>query len=127
MTSFRYTITTALAAVALMALASPPAYAQAADAEPPARATPQITDQQLQSYAVAALEVEKVNKTYQPMINKAPTREEQKTLYDKAAQEMVEVIRNSGLSVEQYNQITTLVQSNPELSKQVQGYMDKNR
>jgi len=126
MTSFRYSIATTLAAVALMALASPPAYAQAADAEPPA-AAPQITDQQLQSYAVAALQVEKVNKTYQPMINKAPTREEQKTLYDKAAQEMVEVIRNSGLSVEQYNQITTLVQSNPELSKQVQGYMDKNR
>ena len=127
MTSFRYTITTALAAVALMALASPPAYAQAADAEPPARATPQITDQQLQSYAVVTLEVEKVNKTYQPMINKAPTREEQKTLYDKATQEIVEAIRNSGLSFEQYNQIATLVQSNPEISNEVQEYIEKNR
>ena len=125
MTSFRYFIAAALAAVALMALASQPAYAQ--DAEPPARAAPQITDQQLQNYAVAALEVDKVNKTYQPLINKAPTREEQKTLYDKATQEMAEVIQNSGLSVEQYNQITTLVQSNPEISNEVQGYMEKNR
>ena len=126
MTSFRYSIATTLAAVALMALASPPAYAQAADAEPPA-AAPQITDQQLQSYAVVTLEVEKVNKTYQPMINKAPTREEQKTLYDKATQEIVEAIRNSGLSFEQYNQIATLVQSNPEISNEVQEYIEKNR
>jgi len=127
MTSFQYSIATTLATVALMALASPPANAQTAGAEQPAQAAPQITDQQIQSYAVAALEVEKINQTYQPKINKAPTREEQKVLYDDATQEMVKVIRNSGLSVEQYNQITTLIQSNPELSKEVQGYMEKNR
>lgn len=106
-----------------MTFASPIALAQTADTEPPSRATPQVTDQQLERYAVAALEVQKINRTYQPKINKAPTREDQEALYDKATREMTQAIRDSGMSVEQYNQLTTVVQSSPDLSSKLQHYM----
>lgn len=125
MTSFRFSLSAAIAAL-VITFASPTAFAQTPDPEQPAQAAPQITDQQLETYAVAALEVQKINRTYRPMINKAGADEKQKIL-DKATQEMAEAIRDNGLSVEQYNQITTLVQSNPDLSKEVRRYMEENR
>jgi hypothetical protein len=71
--------------------------------------------------------VHKINQNYQPMIDQAEPQEEQKSLYDKATQEMTEVIRDEGMSVEQYNQMTAAVQSNPELSKQIEGYIEQHR
>lgn len=126
MTCFRFPMGVAAVAVA-MTFASPIALAQTADVEQPSRAAPQVTDQQLETYAVAALEVYKINETYQPKINEAPTREDQKVLYDEATQAMTDAIRDSGMSVEQYNQLTTMVQSNPDLSAKLQGYMEKNQ
>ena len=85
--------TMAVMAVA-MTFAAPMALAQTADVEAPSQAAPQVTDQQLEMYAVAALEVQKINQTYQPKINKAPTREDQEVLYDEATQEMTDAIRD---------------------------------
>ncbi len=122
----RFPIGAAVAAAVLMAT-SPMALAQAANPQEAPSAAPQVTNEQLETYAVAALEVHKINQNYQPLISQAGSPEEQKDLYDKATQEMTEAIRNNGLSVEQYNQITTAVQSNPELSDQVQGFIDQNQ
>ena len=110
-----------------MTFAAPMALAQTVDMEPPPRAAPQVTDQQLETYAVAALEVAKINQTYQPKISQAESPEEQKNLYDKATQEMTQAIRENGMSVEQYNQLTTMVQSNPDLSTKLQGYIEKEQ
>lgn len=110
-----------------MTFAPPMALAQTADVEPPSRAAPQVTDQQLETYAVAALEVQKINQAYQPKISQAESPEEQKILYDKATQEMTQAIRENGMSVEQYNQLTTAVQSNPDLSAKLQSYMEKKQ
>lgn len=110
-----------------MTFASPVALAQTADVEPPSRAAPQVTDQQLETFAVAALEVQKINQTYQPKISQAESPEDQKVLYDKATQEMTQAIRDSGMSVEQYNKLTTVVQSDPELSQRLQSHIEKNQ
>ena len=126
MTSSRFPIGAAIAAAVLMA-ASPMALAQTANPEQAPSAAPQVTNEQLETFAVAALEVHKINQNYQPMIDQAESQEEQKSLYDKATQEMTEVIRDKGMSVEQYNQMTAAVQSNPELSKQIEGYIEQNR
>ena len=126
MTYFRFPRGVAVVAVA-MTFASPMALAQTADVEPPSRAASQVTDQQLETYAVAALEVQKINQTYQPKISQAESPEEQKILYDKATQEMTQAIRENGMSIEQYNQLTTVVQSNPDLSTKLQSYIEKKQ
>ena len=126
MTCFRFSRGVAVVALA-MTFASPVALAQTSDVEPPSQAAPQVTDQQLEVYAVAALEVQKINQTYQPKISQAESPEDQKVLYDKATQEMTQAIRDSGMSVEQYNQLTTMVQSNPDLSTKLQGYIEKSQ
>lgn len=126
MTCFRFPRGVAAVAVA-MTFASPMALAQTADVEPPSRAAPQVTDQQLETFAVAALEVQKINQTYQPKISQAESPEDQKVLYEQATQEMTQAIRDSGMSVEQYNQLTTVVQADPELSQRLQSHIEKNQ
>lgn len=123
MTSIHFPLFAALA-FALIVTGSSLAAAQAAGAqEQPAEAAPSPTQQDLKAYAVARLEVLRVSKSYRPQIEAAKSADEAKAVQQEAMQEMVKVVQNNGLSVEKYNEITGTMQNNPEVAKQVEGYI----
>lgn len=108
-----------------------PPPAQGAPAEQPqqpsVQTAPDLSQEELKTYAVAALEVQKVNQSYQPAIQEAESNEEKKAIFDKAMEQMVGIVRDKGLTVEKYNQITAVMEANPEVAQQVQGYMTEGQ
>jgi len=117
-----------LSAVAL-ALGLSFGVAQAQDATPEVQleapaAAPQVDDEKLRSFAVAFLEVAKVNQTYQPQIEAAGTQEEQQRLQEEAGGQMIEAVAQSdGITVDEYNTIIQAAQTDPDLAQRINGHI----
>lgn len=108
-----------VAVCAAMGLAwAPAASAQATPpkAEQPA---PSYSDAELKSFAVAALQVQRINDVYLPKLKSAGTPEEQKQVEKTATAEMVKAVEKEGMSVDKYKQIMNHAQSNPEIAERV--------
>lgn len=106
----------------------PPA-AQQQQQRPPA-AQPQqpaknYDQQELKSYASARVEVQRLNQEYQPQIRAAGSPQKQQQLHQQALQQMAAAVRDQGLSVKKYNEISRAVQTNPQLASRVQSYIDE--
>jgi hypothetical protein len=112
-------------AIAAAGLGAAAAVAQeAAPGAPAPEAVPapsqQFEEPKLKSFAVAFLEVSKVNQEYQPQLQAATDPEEQKRIRDEAGGKMVEAVENTdGISVEEYSQIIAQAQTDPELAQQI--------
>jgi hypothetical protein len=118
----------AILTLALSAAWMPAATAQTGGEQPQApEATQDLTDQQLRTYAVAALEVRRISQSYQPALQAAKSEADQKAVQQEAVQKMTETIREKGLSVEEYNRITSVAQSDPGIASQVQQYMSQTQ
>ena len=113
------TLLGALAAAVLALGMSAPALAQGSEL-PPAS---QITDDDLQSFAAAATQVQSLMDEWQPLIESAETPEEAATVGQQAQAELVMAVENEGLTVETYNHIAQLAQVDPEIQSKVQEYM----
>ena len=118
----RHRIAIAVAATALAAGLSLPAFAQSEEA-PEATQPAAPSDEDLQSYAAAATEIQTIVQEWQPQIEGAETPEEANELGTQAQVQMVEAVEAEGLSVEQYNQITQLAQADPDLQAKIMSYM----
>lgn len=124
--TFRNT-TLALTAVALVAGPIAAAHAQTeapqapATMEAPAAApSTNIDDGKLQSFVVAFLQVDEINRTYAPQLAAAGSEEEQQQVRQQAGEAMVGAVESSGgITVEEYNQIIETAQGNPELAQQI--------
>ncbi len=123
MTSVRFPLFAALTTVFMVAGSSLAAAQAAGTQQQPTEAKPNLTQHDLKTYAVAALEVKKISETYQPQLQAAKSPDEQKAVQQEAMQKMAEAVQNNGLSVQKYNQITDTMQSSPEVAKQVEGYL----
>ncbi len=99
-----------------IAQSSPPA------ATPPAAAAAAITDQELKSFAVAALEVKKINDSYRPRYQSADTPAAKQQVQKEATDKMSAAVAQKGLSVDKYNQIVRVAQADPEVAKQIDDY-----
>lgn len=127
------TIAPGLAALALgLAAALGTANAQDAATEPapapqvemPANAAPELSDQKLKSFAVAFLEVNKINQTYQPQIQAAGSPEDEQRIRQQAGADMIQAVDSSqGISVEEYNMIIQAAQVDPELAQRINGHI----
>lgn len=111
----------ALAALALAtggaALAPAPAAAQSQSAE-----AASFSDQQLESFAVAAIEVRDIRNRYVPQIKKAGSQEEKQQLAQKAQSEMQSAVESTpGISVADYNAIIQAASQDKELAQKVNG------
>lgn len=76
----------------------------------------------MQSYAVAALQVQEIRQSYAAKLQGASPQEQQ-SLQQEAMGKMSEAVQNKGLDVATYNQITQAAQQDPSLANQIQGYM----
>lgn len=117
-------------AVAAAAIAAGPAWMSAAAAQgygAPTQQQPQqqpsFSDAELQTFAEAAMEVQQINQEYQPQMQQAQTPEEQQSIREEATEKMVEIIEQKGLSVEQYNEIASAAQSDPETAEKINSYL----
>lgn len=79
-----------------------------------------VSEQQLESYVEAALEIQTVRQQFQSQMANAETQEDQQAVQQQASQQMIASIEDVGLSVDEYNAIATAVQSDPELGQKVQ-------
>jgi hypothetical protein len=99
------------AALAVALAASGPVWAQA---------QPEFSDQQLESFVVAAIAVDEVIREWNPRIQAAKDDAEAAQLREQASSELVEVItRTDGITIEQYQQIGRAAQANPDLAARI--------
>lgn len=103
--------TLSAAALALALAVSAPAWAQA---------QAEFSDEQLQSFVVAAVAVDELIRQWNPRIQGAENAEQAALLREQANAELVETItRTEGMTVEQYQQIGQAAQSDPELAARI--------
>ena len=99
------------AALAFALTASGPVWAQA---------QPDFTDQQLESFVVAAIAVDEVIREWNPRIRAAEDDAQAAQLREQANAELVEVItQTDGITIEQYQQIGRAAQGNPDLAARI--------
>jgi hypothetical protein len=99
------------AALALALAASGPARAQA---------QAEFSDEQLESFVVAAVAVDELIRQWNPRIQGAENAEQAAELREQANAELVETItRTEGMTVEQYQAIGQAAQSDPDLAARI--------
>ncbi len=128
----------ALSVAALIAGPATSAFAQTdVQPQPPAAAEPQapatmeapaapaapavaIDDAKLESFVVAFLQVDEINRTYAPQLQAAGTEEEQQQVRPQAGEAMVQAVEGAqGITIEEYNSIIETAQADPELAQQI--------
>jgi hypothetical protein len=121
----RWSLLTTIAFVILGASSIPIAHAQTSDTpavEPPRQAS-SYSDTELRSFALAALNVERIRNLYLPKLEAATTPEQQEEVRKAASDEMVQAIQGEGMTVRRYSEISTQARQNPELAKRVQEHV----
>ncbi|NKL99039.1 MULTISPECIES: DUF4168 domain-containing protein [Rhizobium] len=103
------------------AQASPPAQAQPPmQAQPGNGATAAVSDQKIEAFAVAYLQVDKVRQEYSAKIGATKDEAAKQQLQEEAKKQMVDTVQASpDISVEEYSSILTAAQSDPALAKKV--------
>ncbi|TBZ16723.1 DUF4168 domain-containing protein [Rhizobium leguminosarum] len=130
----RYTSVATLSAAVFSLLAFSPASAvdmaqaqqQPAQAQPPMQAQPgngataAVSDQKIEAFAVAYLQVDKVRQEYSAKIGATKDEAAKQQLQEEAKKQMVDTVQASpDISVEEYSSILTAAQSDPALAKKV--------
>lgn len=115
-------LVSAVAGLTLAPITAATAQQQQQGQQPPAAAD-NITQGELETFAMASLEVQRISQSYQPRMESAEDAAQKKAVQQEAIEEMTAAVRDSGMSVQKYNQIATAVRSNPGLASQVQDYM----
>jgi hypothetical protein len=79
----------------------------------------------LNSFAVAAVKVHRINNTYSQKIEEAGSDEEKVQLEQKASGEMVDAVKHEGLTVDTYQDIVSRLQSDADLAARVRQKIKK--
>jgi hypothetical protein len=125
--TIRHMPVAALTAAALsLIVINSPAFAQGA-AEPQATQPMQgtapaaISDKQIEAFAVAYLQVDKVRQDYAVRIGSEKDATAKQKLQNEANKQMINAVEKSpDMSLEKYKTIITAAQTNPEVAKKVQ-------
>ena len=121
----RWTLLTTIAFAVLGASWTPVVSAQApgSPAVEPPQQTSSYSDTELKSFALAALNVQRIRNVYLPKLEAAQTPEQEWEVREAAADEMVQAIEGEGMTVGQYREISNQVRQRPELAKRVQEHI----
>jgi len=109
---------------------APSLLAEADPTSPADQATPSepsntaYSDKELQSFAVAVLEVERIKSSYAPKL--AQNLREQAQLKQAASLELLLALKQQGMSVDKYQEMLAQVQSRPELADRVNENLKKS-
>jgi hypothetical protein len=86
-----------------------------------------FSQDQLKSFASAALQVQELHAKWQTQMQAADSAEKAQKLQAQANSEMVSAVENEGLTVETYNTIATAARANPELANRIAELMKQAR
>ncbi|SDU16461.1 DUF4168 domain-containing protein [Halopseudomonas salegens] len=119
---------TAAVALATFGMASTAAMAQASDPaqQPPSgmpaqqAAAEPVSDEDLQNFVDAASEVNEIRDEFTGRLEGVESQEEAQALQIEAQEKMVEAVEDSGIEVNQYNEIATRLQADPELQERAE-------
>ncbi|OBZ93250.1 hypothetical protein ADU59_22580 [Pararhizobium polonicum] len=125
--TIRHMPVAALTAAALsLIVINSPAFAQGA-AEPQAAQPMQgtapaaISDQKIEAFAVAYLQVDKVRQDYAAKIGAEKDAANKQKLQNEANKQMINAVEKSpGMSLDEYKTIITAAQTDPDVAKKVQ-------
>jgi len=117
----------AIAVATLVTIAPAPATLAQAIESPPDVIIPEYSDSELRSFAVAVLEVQRINVVYRDKLEAAANREEQEEVVKSATDEMTQVVEKNGLSVDRFARMLNHAQMSPELADRVRKHMQDAR
>lgn len=86
-----------------------------------------VNDNEIRAFTAAATEVQQVKQRWIPKLQAAARQgpDAQQTTQQQAMQEMTQVVQKNGLSVDKYNQIADLAESDPEVQRRVENQMQE--
>jgi len=127
-------IPAAAAALSLMFLVNPASAQQATQEKPPAQGQPEkndtaatISDQKIEAFAVAYLQVDKIRQEYSAKIGATSDPTAKQQLQTEASKQMEQAVQTSpGMSVDEYKAILTAAQNDPVLVKKLQDKLQKS-
>jgi hypothetical protein len=122
------TLAVVLAGALILAMALP---MQAQDAQPKQQqpSTQQIepSQDQLKSFASAALQIQQIRSKWQTRMQAAESDEKAQEFQTQASAEMANAVKEKGLTVETYRAIATAARDNPELASRIAKLMEQTR
>jgi len=107
--------------------------AQGAAGEPgtgfqaPPSAPMNVDDATVSNFADAFLSVQEMSEDLTEKLSEAPSAEAAQALQREAQDEMAQTVEESGISVEQYNEIAIGMRSDPKLAERVKTAVDQAR
>ncbi|MGG6892422.1 MULTISPECIES: DUF4168 domain-containing protein [Rhizobium] len=122
------------AALSLMLLSNPASAQQATQDKQSTQGQPDssgtaatVSDQKIEAFAVAYLQVDKIRQEYSAKIEAASDATAKQQLQTEASKQMVQAVQTSpGMSVGEYNAILTAAKKDPALVKKVQDKLQKS-
>jgi hypothetical protein len=89
----------------------------------PSTPQPEFSQNQLKSFASAALQVQELRSKWQVKMQEAGSAEAASALQEQANTEIVQAVGNAGLTVESYNTIAAAARDNPDLANRIASLM----
>jgi len=83
-----------------------------------------FSDDELRSFAAAALAVQQVKDTYAPILASAATSEDQQRVIEAADEEMKRAVRDNGLSVERFQEILDSASTDPVVIDRINQHLN---
>jgi hypothetical protein len=93
-------------------------------AAPSDQAVSRFSDDELRSFAAAALAVQQVKDTYAPILASAATSEDQQRVIEAADEEMKRAVRDNGLSVERFQEILDSASTDPVVIDRINQHLN---
>ena len=84
----------------------------------------QVTDSELALYVQASEKVNELQLELQQEMQQAKSTEEAQEIQQEGQQELVNAVESFGMSVEEYNRITQLAQTNPDIRARLQSMLE---
>jgi hypothetical protein len=83
----------------------------------------QFSDEELKTFVVAVIEVQRINEDYMNKLGAVNTQEEQERVLQTAADQMTQVVEKNGMTVDRFTEILNHAQMNPQLASRVRKHM----
>lgn len=93
----------------------------------PDQSVSQYSDDELRSFAAAALGVQQVKNTYGPMLAAATTSQEEQRMIRMAGAEMVRAVEDQGISIERFQAILEGAATDPALIERINRHLNEPR
>jgi hypothetical protein len=82
----------------------------------------QVSERDIQQFASASAQVKQIKQKYHPQVTAAKDDQGKEKIERQAWAEMESAVQKSGLTVDKYNQIAQLAQSNPDVQRKVEAH-----